>query len=78
MRRFNIAAVRLIPEAEAGPLQLDLFSGQQADPERERSMQKALLHIRDRYGKNAIVKGLNLREGATAIERNGQIGGHRE
>ena len=78
VRRFNIAAVRLIPEAEAGPLQLDLFSGQEADPERERSMQKALLHIRDRYGKNAIVKGLNLREGATAIERNGQIGGHRE
>ena len=78
VRRFNIAAVRLIPEEEAGPRQLDLFSGQQADPERERSMQKALLHIRDRYGKNAIVKGLNLREGATAIERNGQIGGHRE
>ena len=78
VRRFNIAAVRLIPEEEAGPRQLDLFSGQQADPERERSMQKALLHIRDRYGKNASVKGLNLREGATAIERNGQIGGHRE
>ena len=78
VRRFNIAAVRLIPEEEAGPRQLDLFSGQEADPERERSMQKALLQIRDRYGKNAIVKGLNLREGATAIERNGQIGGHRE
>ena len=78
VRRFNIAAVRLIPEEEAGPRQLDLFSGQEADPERERSMQKALLHIRDRYGKNAIVKGLNLREGATAIERNGQIGGDRE
>ncbi len=78
VRRFNIAAVRLIPEEEAGPQQLDLFSAQEPDPERERSMQKALLQIRDRFGKNAIVKGLNLREGATAMERNGQIGGHRE
>ena len=40
-------------------------------------MQKALVSIRDRYGKNAIVKGLNMQEGATAIERNKQIGGHK-
>ena len=40
-------------------------------------MQKALLHIRDRYGKNAIVRGLNMKEGATAMERNNQVGGHK-
>lgn len=40
-------------------------------------MQKALLAIRDRFGKNAIVKGLNMQEGATAMERNKQVGGHR-
>ena len=40
-------------------------------------MQKAILEIRDRFGKNALVKGLNMREGATAIERNKQIGGHK-
>ena len=75
VRRFNIAAVRLQYADEAPPEQLDLFSDSGA--ERERDMQKALLRIRDRYGKNAIVKGLNLREGATAIDRNSQIGGHR-
>ena len=40
-------------------------------------MQKALIDIRDKFGKNAIVKGLNMQEGATAIERNKQIGGHK-
>ena len=45
--------------------------------ERERNMQKALISIKRRFGKNAIVKGMNFEEGATAIERNGQIGGHK-
>jgi DNA polymerase V len=40
-------------------------------------MQKALLSIKDKYGKNAIVKGLNMQEGATAMERNKQVGGHK-
>ena len=43
-----------------------------------KEMQEALLRIRDRYGKNSVVKGLNLQDGATAIERNGQVGGHRK
>ena len=78
VRRFNIAVVHLANEDEAQPEQMDLFSDPGQDRlEKERRMQLALLSIRDRYGKNAIVKGLNLREGATAIERNGQIGGHR-
>lgn len=40
-------------------------------------MQKALLEIKKKYGKNAVLKGMNLEEGATTIERNGQVGGHK-
>ena len=40
-------------------------------------MQQALLQIQKKYGKNAVLKGMNLLEGATARERNGQIGGHK-
>lgn len=67
------------PEAE----QLDLFSmaeeapERKEDPERERRRQEAILRIRDKYGKNAILRGMNLEEGATARDRNQQIGGHR-
>ena len=50
---------------------------QEAELEKERSMQKALLGIKDKYGKNAIVRGLNMEEGATAMERNKQVGGHK-
>ncbi len=45
--------------------------------EREYSLEKAVVWLRKRYGKNAVLKGMNLEEGATAIERNGQIGGHK-
>ena len=45
--------------------------------ERERNLQRAMLEVRRRFGMNAIVKGMNLLEGATTIERNTQIGGHR-
>lgn len=44
---------------------------------RERKLQEAMLNVKKRYGKNAILKGMNLQEGATAIERNEQIGGHK-
>ena len=63
--------------------QLDLFSDLQqqeeenAALEREKRRQQALLHIKKKYGKNAIVKGMNLEEGATAMDRNRQIGGHK-
>ena len=67
--------------------QLDLFTDyaalekqqqeERAAREKERRMQQAMLDIRGKYGKNAILKGINLKEGATARERNGQIGGHR-
>ena len=92
VRRFNIAVMHIVPEseadtAEAVPVQLDLFTdyealerekqAEEAELEKERSMQKALLSIKDKYGKNAIVKGLNMQEGATAMERNKQVGGHK-
>ena len=92
VRRFNIAVTHVIPQEEARreenrPVQLDLFTdyeaaekkrmAEEAAFEKERRIQRALLEIRDKYGKNAIVKGLNMQEGATAIERNRQIGGHK-
>lgn len=46
--------------------------------QKERKIQKAIIEIKDKYGKNAIIKGMNLEEGATTIERNSQIGGHKE
>lgn len=56
--------------------QYDLFSDP-AELEKENKLQKAMLAIKDKYGKNAILKGMNLQKGATAMERNQQIGGHR-
>ena len=87
VRRVNLVAAQVLPEHMApsdGPQQLDLFSApdaQQAQDEaaliRERRRQEAVLHIRKKYGKNAILKGMNLQEGAKTIERNQQIGGHK-
>jgi DNA polymerase V len=66
--------------------QLDLFAdpreearreAEQAALEREKRRQKAVLHIKRKFGKNAILKGMNLEEGATAVDRNSQIGGHK-
>lgn len=67
--------------------QMDLFTdyaalqreqeAEEAERSRERSLQQAMLDIKKKYGKNAILKGMNLAEGATAMERNRQIGGHR-
>ena len=45
--------------------------------EKERRLQNVTLAIQDRYGKNAVLKGMNLMEGGTTIARNGQIGGHK-
>ena len=62
--------------ADDGMVQLDLFTDYDA-LKREKAIQRAMLEIRQRYGKNAVVKGLNMLEGATAMERSEQIGGHR-
>ena len=45
--------------------------------EKERKLQEAILSVKKKYGKNAMLKGTNLQEGATTIERNRQIGGHK-
>ena len=45
--------------------------------EQEKKLQTAVLAIQQRYGKNSLVKGMNMQEGATMMERNGQIGGHK-
>lgn len=90
VRRMYVVANHVIPAAEVPeerPVQLNLFEDataiQQAQEhrkmalEREHRLQKTLLVIKGRYGKNAILKGMNFQEGATARERNGQVGGHR-
>ena len=64
------------PREECGAVQTDMFT----DPEeqhREHRLQAAMIEVRRRFGKNALVRGMNLLEGATAMERNQQIGGHR-
>lgn len=88
VRRIYVTAGRVIREDQISQPgegeQLDLFSESEeatrtlADQrKKERKMQEALLQIKKKYGKNAVVKGMNLEEGATALERNRQIGGHK-
>ena len=47
------------------------------EEEKERNIQRAMLDLQGRFGKNAVLKGMNLMEGATTKERNGQVGGHK-
>ena len=85
IRRLNITAEGVIREneipKESGFCQLSFFdkdtSRDDAALARERKVQQAALDIKKKYGKNAILKGMNLEDGGTAIERNGQIGGHK-
>ena len=91
IRRLNVTACRVIPEDEAprgdAPEQLDLFTDyaaleaererENAALEREKRKQAALLKIKQKYGKNAVLRGMNFEEGATMRDRNGQIGGHK-
>lgn len=84
VRRITLSA-SVVPEEAAREdcMQLDLFSDpeqtrrEEEELEREKRRQQTVLEIRQRYGKNAILKGMNLEEGATAKDRNRQIGGHR-
>ncbi|MGN0438850.1 MAG: DNA methylase [Lachnospiraceae bacterium] len=91
IRRINISANRTIPKEDVSSkqefVQMDLFTDYDALDEekhqreieikKEQKMQEAMLAIKKKYGKNAILKGTNLKEGATAMERNRQIGGHK-
>ena len=74
IRRLGIAANDV--EYDDGSYQLDLFTDFAAE-EKERNLQRAMLEVRKRFGMNAIVRGMNLLEGATTIERNMLIGGHK-
>lgn len=73
IHRVNLTFNNVIDEAYK---QYDLFTNP-AELEREHKLQKAMLDIKDKFGKNAILKGMNLEEGATTMERNRQIGGHK-
>lgn len=91
IRRLNLTASKVLEKSlvQETPQyeQLDLFTDyealeakkerEKAELEREEKAQKAILEIRQKFGKNAILKGMNLEEGATTKDRNEQIGGHK-
>ena len=89
VRRINLSANHLVAEQSVAEKttyeQLELFADDndaqreedKEDREREKNIQKAMIDIKKKYGKNAILRGMNLEEGATAKDRNSQIGGHR-
>lgn len=92
VRRINLTACKVVDESEAKQYsgageQLDIFTDyaelerqraeEKAALEREKNMQKAVLELKKKYGKNIILKGMNLEEDATAKDRNAQIGGHK-
>lgn len=91
VRRINVVACKVVDESLADDepefTQLDLFTDyeklerekeqEKKQLAKERQMQQAVLDIKKKFGKNAILKGMNLEDGATAISRNGQIGGHK-
>ena len=92
VRRMYVVANDIVSEEQAKkneadiPIQLDMFTDYEAEAkrqaaenaalEREKRQQHTILEIKRKYGKNAILKGMNLEEGATAKDRNAQIGGH--
>ena len=91
VRRVSVTANRVVDEHmvsnETEFTQMDLFTDdqalaekqkpEQARMEKERRLQEVMLSVKKKYGKNAMLKGTNLQEGATMIDRNNQIGGHR-
>jgi len=90
VRRINITAGNVVPEdslPEQDAEQLSIFENYEekkqrqaeetAGLEREKAVQQAMISIKKRFGKNSIVKGMSFEEGATAMDRNGQIGGHK-
>ena len=77
VRRMNVIAENTVDEAGTG-IQLDIFEDSREDDGKERRRQEAILAIKKKYGKNAILKGMNFEDGATARDRNRQVGGHKE
>ena len=91
VRRITVTANKLIDESDAAGSeqyeQMDLFTDyaaieqqrkkEEAQLAKERKLQEAMISVKKKYGKNAMLKGMNLQKGATTIDRNNQIGGHR-
>ena len=87
VRRINITAQEVVNEEDYKNIknfeQIDLFTDysekekQNKKEKSEKELQKAVLNIKSKYGKNAILKGMNFIDGGTTIERNEQIGGHK-
>ncbi len=91
IRRITVVANKIVPEdgsnTASAPVQLSFFdildkddTEKQKETEaraKEKRVQETLIDIKKKHGKNAIVKGMNLQEGATAMERNRQVGGHK-
>ena len=92
VRKITIGANHILNEneipADTSKDQLDLFTdytaleqqqqAENAELEKERKLQQALLQIKKQFGKNAVLKAMSLQEGATAKDRNQQVGGHKE
>jgi DNA polymerase V len=89
VRRINVSAMDLIPEKDIPsdePYQMDLFTDYNAlekekaaedeADDKEKRMQMATLKLQEKFGKNAVLKGMNLQKGAMTMKRNKQIGGH--
>ena len=89
VRRINVTVNDVKSEGEVKEIfvQTDLFTDSETQVEKEKkekielgkekNLQKAIISLKKKYGKNAVIKGMNLEEGATAIDRNNQIGGHK-
>ena len=87
VRRINITANNVVNENEVSKEskyeQIDLFKNQEErenevkKESKEKNIQKAMIEIKRKYGNNAIIKGMNLEEGGTTIQRNEQVGGHK-
>ena len=91
VRRITVVANKVVPEGEetesTASQQMSFFDildqnddkiqAEKRAEEKERRVQKTLIDIKKKHGKNAIIKGMNLEEGATAMERNRQVGGHK-
>ena len=73
-RRIGLCAEEV--KVDDGVFQLDLFTDYEKQ-EKEKALQRAMQDVRVRFGANAVFKGINMLEGATTLERNQQIGGHR-
>lgn len=83
VRRMYVVANHVIDELDlqTEENQMSLFSEEtekNQSLEKEKKMQKAVLELQKKYGKNAVLKGMNFQEGATTRERNGQVGGHKK